>query len=1034
VKSVVLWLASMSWGPSVVVAGPQDVLPGPGARELELGEDHCDADGVYRRSFLLAIAGPCTLYARAEAETLDPTLVGGLLGQPPKDRDQGRAGASAAFLNMGLETEADHEVELVLESSRPGRVQLAVTVAPASLRCAAAASVAEAALAQHAERLRSGNRAGAEASLAAGVEQLFALATEDLSWPATGLLDRVGRAAYDARLPAISYEARVRVLAFFEHHYPERHPDLQLRRFFFAESCDLVGERGLEIAALERAMAAVEIVRPSSADLPIMIMDHLGIALSRVGRVLEARACIETLVQELERSSFADKHVRIANQRNHLAVTLYQMGDLAGARAQCEELLTRGSNVLSADARLKVQGNLAMVLSGMGLTEEAAELQEEVLAGFEAFRPDEHPDVDRARVNLAMTLGSLGRSEASDKLLEPVLAREELGPDDPVRLLAQFQRGMRRAGEGDLTGARLLLDDVLARRERALDPDHPHLHETRLTLARVLFQLGDHEALTHELQQMLAALRLRISGAAGLGWRERGELASQVAGTLRDLHVLACAARDPRALEAELFGVTESLRALSALSARVPHATHLSADLHALRKAWREASVRLAELPTRDPSTGLSGLVQDMVQAERAFRQALARRGWIPSPDVNVESVARMLAPGCAAVAYRRLARSGEPLRRAGVDHASDELVANVVLQDGSHRFLVLAESAEVDELVSAWRAAVGRPLGGTSAASDAKAEVAAGRKLRALALDPVLAVAEGAHELRVCLDDALHLLPLDALPWDDGPSVVADRLQLVVVPSLAGGTSSARSGATPCFVGVGAVDYGETTDGRTALFEPLPGTEREVRSVAALFGRVPGCETRLLLGGAATAERIRLATENASHLLVATHGFCDERVRTWNDPPPPGAVRRDRDTLIGLAPLAACGLVLSGANRSLQGVLLAEELATWDLSRLELAVLSACETGVGLRRSGQGVASLQAALHAAGAHTVIASLWRVDDESTQRLFQRFFAHLLDEPGLAPAEALARAKRELRTQRRPTRDWAPWLLTRASGG
>ena len=51
-------------------------------------------------------------------------------------------------------------------------------------------------------------------------------------------------------------------------------------------------------------------------------------------------------------------------------------------------------------------------------------------------------------------------------------------------------------------------------------------------------------------------------------------------------------------------------------------------------------------------------------------------------------------------------------------------------------------------------------------------------------------------------------------------------------------------------------------------------------------------------------------------------------------------------------------------------GILTAEELATFDLRNCELAVLSACETNVGIRRAGQGIQSLQTALHAAGART----------------------------------------------------------------
>jgi hypothetical protein len=53
-----------------------------------------------------------------------------------------------------------------------------------------------------------------------------------------------------------------------------------------------------------------------------------------------------------------------------------------------------------------------------------------------------------------------------------------------------------------------------------------------------------------------------------------------------------------------------------------------------------------------------------------------------------------------------------------------------------------------------------------------------------------------------------------------------------------------------------------------------------------------------------------------------------------------------------------------------------------------------ACETNVGIRRAGQGIQSLQTALHAAGARTAITSLWKVDDAATRKLMERFYTYL----------------------------------------
>ena len=83
------------------------------------------------------------------------------------------------------------------------------------------------------------------------------------------------------------------------------------------------------------------------------------------------------------------------------------------------------------------------------------------------------------------------------------------------------------------------------------------------------------------------------------------------------------------------------------------------------------------------------------------------------------------------------------------------------------------------------------------------------------------------------------------------------------------------------------------------------------------------------------------------------------------------------------------------------------------DLSFCELAVLSACESNVGLVRAGQGIMSLQRALGIAGARGSITSLWKVDDLATQLLFTEFY-RLLWEEKMPPAEALHCAKLWLR--------------------
>jgi len=105
-----------------------------------------------------------------------------------------------------------------------------------------------------------------------------------------------------------------------------------------------------------------------------------------------------------------------------------------------------------------------------------------------------------------------------------------------------------------------------------------------------------------------------------------------------------------------------------------------------------------------------------------------------------------------------------------------------------------------------------------------------------------------------------------------------------------------------------------------------------------------------------------------------------------------------------------------------------AEELCSLDLSQCDLAVLSACETNVGIRRAGQGIQSLQAALYAAGAKSSITSLWKVDDAATRKLMEFFYTSLWVEE-MGKADALWQAKVAMREAGHPVRDWAGWVLT-----
>lgn len=170
----------------------------------------------------------------------------------------------------------------------------------------------------------------------------------------------------------------------------------------------------------------------------------------------------------------------------------------------------------------------------------------------------------------------------------------------------------------------------------------------------------------------------------------------------------------------------------------------------------------------------------------------------------------------------------------------------------------------------------------------------------------------------------------------------------------------------------------------RNEGFQDLPGTKVEIENIGRIF-QSNGWKLESLTGEKALEESVK-ELQKPRVLHFATHGFFQ---------PDSGKTRN---------PLINSGLILSGANKSLagekdekveDGILTAYEAMNLNLDNTDLVVLSACETGLGEIKNGEGVYGLQRAFKVAGAKTIVMSLWKVNDKATQELMLGFYKHWL---------------------------------------
>lgn len=802
--------------------------------------------------------------------------------------------------------------------------------------------------------------------------------------------------------------------------------------------------------------------------------NHAGTLLD-LGRHAEAAVILDRVLAGLQRT-YPPLHPLIQEARLNCAAAHGRLGDHAKARTLVEaalsileeerppnEVLLRQAMLLRAEM-LRAQDEWDSAMK---------QLEQWHSLALAASIPEEDPHRLGGELSLATCWREAGRLEEALELGERVLVscEEHLGERHPVCLKAEGELALTVFRCGDFERASALEEKALAR-----IPRHEFTEQlVRLQLlarhAWTLDLLEDESGSREVLGELCDGLRRWTDSALLLPRREAAASAVTGAKCISPLLSLQRSGEEWRALARAAFELILNARVLHGLGSGLGGDDDTGTVVGDLRHEVRRCRARISDLAasrgneTDEDGSGLTELeaaVAELDRAEGELRARLVAAGALP-PRLDAASLTRALPEDAVAVSYYSYLR----WIRAGTDgrerEREEHLLAHVLFPDGGVIAVELGREQEILDLARRWREAIGAPLSGERPLKPGPTEegVAVGRELRERVLGPVLRAAGEARRLHLCLDGPLHLVPLDALPdGDSDRRVLGDVRELRFHDSLAEllEERTAREGE-PALLAIGGVDYyadpaagvwRESADESEAIaaslrasgpespFPPLPATAREIEDLAELFESRLGREGTLLGGSAATKASLHEHASGTRYLHVATHGYFAREA--WGS-----AMLRlfggldfryDTETALRtLAPMSLCGLALAGANRGadelgrVPGILTAEELAGMDLSSCELAVLSACETGAGESLPGLGIASLQTALHAAGARCAITALWKVDDALTRKLMTELYGRVWSDEPVPPAQALWEAKCALRRAGADLRDWAGWVLT-----
>ncbi len=769
---------------------------------------------------------------------------------------------------------------------------------------------------------------------------------------------------------------------------------------------------------------------------------------------------------------YPNGHPDLATTLNNTALFLQNQGELEIARDYFEQALAIRERLYSPETypqgHPELAGslnNLGVLLAALGEFEKARDQHERALAIRErlyspADYPRGHRQVAVSLNNLGTLLASRGEYDAAREYLERALEVEN-------RLYPAIEYPQ---GHPDLTRALTNLGFVLiavGEEERALALLESSDHMDRISMQR-FFLLSSEEAMSNFLD--------RNSGP--LHWFTTLAVQKDVALEPAYTAVLG--------RKTAVFDALMRQREFERLAAANLDVARQATTLRARRQQLADIALQPA---THVTIRRRAELAAEIIELERVLLRVVNEEigaAGTGATEVDFAELAHRVGAGKALVEFVRylpydFAVTGDeprwlPARYAAFVLRGGEPNGGLAVKD-------LGDAGEIDALVVELRELVsdaGQQLSLASEAALVEQYRLIAEPLSHTVFAPLAEHLAGVDMIYLAPDGELTRLPFEALVDPEGNYLIEQYAFAYL--SSCGDLLRADHAVADGTVVFAAPDYnlgGElaipsdtllaqinrTTTGvwqgelaaatRGLSWNDLPATETEAAQIAALLAMDDTYGPVQSFLGAEALEGVlkRIAAPRLLHL--ATHGFYlpDPQREPHKDLLSTSESMTTAGRLAQLSadenPLLRSGIVLAGANTHDEtdgaaldntadplipddGWVTAEEVSLLDLAGTELVVLSACETGLGDVRTGEGVSGLRRALMHAGAETLITSLYKVPDEATQQLMTELYTRLAGRA--TKTDALRGAQLEIIRQRRERHGaahpffWASFVL------